>query len=368
MKKLNTYCLLLALLLCILSCSKDGGYYDPQHIDKEFHGTTYDYLNSKKGIYDSLLVAIHRVGAESLLRDSNVTLFAVTNAGFQIALTNLNNLYALSEKPSQSLNTVKYAQLDTMINQYIIKGSYTADSLRQQDGLMLATARYNYPMHARVSKSTSSGYTTGGPEYISISDTRRSQFNRDWVTASTGSINIRTSNGVVHVMAADHAFGFDNFITRLTLNPPPPSLFSLIGGKQTVSRESGGGVNGVEGSNNAIDGDSKTKFLLGGWNNTSNVELVFELVSHGIAGAYTITSANDEAPRDPADWSLQASTDGEGWVYLDSRTNQVFEERQQQKVFRFTNRVAYKFYKLQITRNNGADGMQFADWTVNLAK
>lgn len=366
MKNFKVYFLLSVLFIFSLSCTKDGGYHDPQQEDKEFKGTTYEYLKSKPGIYDSLLVAIDRIGAKKLLNDSSVTLFAVTNSGFQIALTNLNNLYALSEKPAQSLTTVKYAQLDTMINQYIIKGKYTADSLRQQDGLLLGTARYGYPMHARILKATSSGYLKGGPEYITISDTRRSQFNRDWVSSNTGSINIRTSNGVVHVMVADHVFGFDNFNTRLTFNPPPPNLFRTIGGKQTVSRENGSGVNGVEGSNNAIDGDSKTKFLIG-WN-PQNVELTFELVSPAIAGAYTITSANDAADRDPSDWNLQGSADGQNWVLLDSKSNQVFEERQQQKVFRFTNRVAYKFYKLRIVRNNGSDGMQFADWTVNLAK
>lgn len=366
MKKFNTYFMIVPLLMFILSCSKDGGYYDPQSIDKEFKGSTYDYLKSKPGVYDSLLLAINRVGAQNLLRDSNVTLFAVTNSGFQIALANLNNLYALSEKPAQSLATIRYAQLDTMITQYLIKGKYTADSLRQQDGLRLITARYNYPMHAKVSKSSSSGYTIGGPEYIAISDTRRSQFNRDWVTANTGSVNIRTSNGVVHVMSPDHVFGFDSFITRLTFNPPPTNLFKTIGGMQTVSRESSGGPNGVEGSNNAIDGDSKTKFLVG-WS-PDNVSLTFELVTPSVAGAYTITSANDESNRDPVDWSLQASVDGESWVYLDTKTNQVFEERQQQKVFRFSNRVAYQFYKLQVTRNNGGGAMQFADWTVNLAK
>lgn len=367
MKKLNTYLILATLLMFIVSCSKDGGYFNPQHIDKDFKGTTYDYLKSKPGVYDSLLVAIDRIGAQSILKDSNVTLFAVTNAGFQIALTNLNNLYALSEKPAQSLGTVRYDQLDTMITQYIIRGKYTADSLRQQDGLLLKAARYGYPMHGRVLKTTSSGYSDGGPELIAISDTRRSQFNRNWVTANTGSINIRTSNGIVHVMSPDHVFGFDNFITRLTFNPPPPNLFRIIGGKQTVSRENGGGPNSVEGSNNSIDGDSKTKFLLG-WSNTDKVSLTFELVSPAIAGAYTITSANDEAPRDPSDWNLQGSVDGDTWVYLDTKSNQVFEERQQQKVFRFTNRAAYKFYKLEITRNNGANGMQFADWTVNLPK
>lgn len=368
MKKLNACIILFSLMVFILSCTKDGGNYDPQAIDRDFKGSTYDYLKSKPGVYDSLLLAIDRIGAQNILRDSNITLFAVSNPGFQLALTNLNNLLAVSEKPPRSLSSIQYTQLDTMVNQYIIKGRYPSDSLRQQDGLDLKTIKYNYPMHAKVSKSTASGYLGGGPEFIQISDTRRSQFNRDWVTVNTGSINIRTKNGIVHVLGTDNVFGFDSFITRLTFNPPPPNLFKTVGGKQTVSRESGGGPNGVEGSNNAIDGDSKTKFLLGGWNSTSSVSLTFQLVTPTVAGAYTITSANDESPRDPSDWSLQGSLDGVIWVYLDTKTNQVFEDRQQQKVFRFANRIAYTFYRLNITRNNGADGMQFADWTVNLPK
>ncbi len=364
MKKLNINIALSALLLFILSCSKDGGYYEPPKIDKEFKGSIYEYLQSKPNVYDSLLVAIDRIGAEGLLRDSNVTLFAVTNPGFQIAFTNLNNVYALTEKPPQFLSSVRFNQLDTMINQYIIKGQYSTDSLRQQDGLDVKTARFGYPMHARLAKSTSSGYTGGGPEYIELSDTRRSQFNRDWVGASTGSVNIKTKNGIVHVMSPDHVFGFDNFISRLTFNPPPPNLFQLIGGKQTVSRESDRGANGVEGSNNLLDGDPKTKLYLN-WS-PADFFVVYELATPAVAGAYTITSANDFEDRDPADWTLQGSVDNENWVYLDRKSNQVFEERIQQKVFRFPNRTAYKFYKLHITRNNGSGGMQFADWTVNL--
>lgn len=366
MKRTNLYFLIVSIFIGISSCSKDKGYYNPPILNKDFQGSIYDYLKSKPGVYDSLLIAVDRLGLESTLRDSNVTLFALTNPSFQLAITNLNNLYALSEKPLEYIRTVDYDQLDTMVTQYIIKGSYPADSLRHQDGLALQGVKYKYPMHAKVIKSTSSGYIEGGPELIQLSDTKRSQFTRDWIGTSTASINIQTGNGVVHVISPDHVFGFEDFITRLTFNPPPPNLFKLYGGTYTVSRESGGGPNGVEGSMNSIDGNPETKFLVG-WN-PSNVTLTFELSEAVIAGAYTITSANDAPDRDPADWNLQGSVDGETWIALDSKSNQAFEERFQQKVFFFPNTIAYKFYRLNITRNNGSDGMQFADWTVNFRK
>jgi hypothetical protein len=366
MKKLYSNSIVLALMLLISACSRDGGAYDPPVIVKDFNGTTYEYLKSKPGIYDSLLLVVDRLGDVSLLKDSNVTLFAPTNQSFQVALTNLNNLYALSQKPAKSYGTISLVQLDTMMTQYIIKGSYPTDSLLQQDGLSLRSVKFNYPMHAKVLRAPASGFIGGGPEYIEISDTKRSQFTRDWVNASTASINIKTTNGIVHVLTADHVFGFEDFISRLTFNPPPPNLFSLVGGKQSTTHESDSGASGVEGSNNLIDGNPETKIFLN-WD-PKTVTFTYEFVVPVIGGAYTITSANDADDRDPADWNIQASTDGERWVTLDTEANQVFDSRFEQKVFFFQNRVAYKFYRLTITRNNGSDGMQFADWTINLAK
>ncbi|EDM33980.1 putative ATP/GTP-binding protein [Pedobacter sp. BAL39] len=367
MKKLHFYIVAMFFAAVVSSCTKDGGAYDPTTIDKEFKGTTYEYLKSKPGIYDSLLKAIDRIGAQSILTDSSVTLFAVTNPGFQVALTNLNNLYALSDKPAKSISTLSMEQLDTMVTQYIIRGRFDADTLRQQqDGLFMTSAKSGYPMHASLQKATASGSTGGGPEYILISDTKRSQFNRDWVGTTTSSINIKTRNGLVHVVTSDHVFGFDDFIKRLTFNPPPPNLFKIYGGVHTVSRESGGGPSGVEGSNNVIDDNPETKFLVG-WD-PKNVTLTFELNVAAVAGAYTVTAANDAIDRDPADWNLQGSVNGSNWVTLDTKANQSFNDRFEQKVIRFTNREAYKFYRLNITRNNGSDAMQMADWSVNLAK
>ena len=75
---------------------------------------------------------------------------------------------------------------------------------------------------------------------------------------------------------------------------------------------------------------------------------------------------NDFVDRDPIDWNLQASQDGENWVTLDSRAGEIFPERFQLRIFRFTNTVAYKFYRLNITRNRSGDAMQLADWSVNI--
>ena len=74
---------ILSLLTLINSaCKKNGGFYDAPEQNVTFAGNTYDYLKSKPGVFDSLIVAIDRMGLKKTLTDSNVTLFAVSNPSF----------------------------------------------------------------------------------------------------------------------------------------------------------------------------------------------------------------------------------------------------------------------------------------------
>lgn len=360
--KSSFFFLAVIVISLIGACSRDEGYYDPTISDKAFPSDVYDYLKSKPGVYDSLLKVVDRLGLEGTLRDSDITLFALSNTSFQLALTNLNNLRKLNDRPSEYLSNINGEQLDTMLTQYIIRGKYLADSLATQDGLSLFGIKYGYPMHARLTKTSSSGYTDGGPTVIQFSDTKRSQFERNWISTTTGSINLEARNGIVHVVGSDHVFGFNDFVSRLTYIPPPPNLFKTIGGTFSVSRENSGGPNAVEASKYAFDGNPETKYLIG---DMGSVWLQFELNEAVAANAYTITSANDFSERDPIDWILRGSNDGENWTTLDSRAGELFDQRFQLRVFRISNRTAYKFYRLDILRARSGGTMQMADWSVN---
>lgn len=66
---------------------------------------------------------------------------------------------------------------------------------------------------------------------------------------------------------------------------------------------------------------------------------------------YALTSANDFPQRDPQSWRLLGSNDGgKTWVTLDVRTNEVFTERQQRKLYQINNAAAFETYRLQIDR------------------
>jgi PAS domain S-box-containing protein len=64
---------------------------------------------------------------------------------------------------------------------------------------------------------------------------------------------------------------------------------------------------------------------------------------------YSLTSANDFYPRDPADWQLLASNDGgKSWDVLDVRRNETFPRRLQKRDFALQKPASYALYRLQI--------------------
>ena len=68
---------------------------------------------------------------------------------------------------------------------------------------------------------------------------------------------------------------------------------------------------------------------------------------------YTIRSASGLVPRDPKDWQFQASNDGAAWTTLDTQSDQVFAERLELKTYTVANPASYRYYRLNITANNG---------------
>ena len=107
----------------------------------------------------------------------------------------------------------------------------------------------------------------------------------------------------------------------------------------------------------AFDGNVNTKWLVfanTGW-------LQAELSDPVAVVDYALTSANDAPGRDPRDWTLQGSQDGQSWTTLDTQTGQDFSDRFQTREYRFANTTAYSFYRLDITANHGDGLIQLAE-------
>ena len=129
----------------------------------------------------------------------------------------------------------------------------------------------------------------------------------------------------------------------------------------SVYRENNGGPEAGEGSPKLVDGDTSTKYLA---SYLDPFFLTLEFETPRIINIYRFTSANDASSRDPRDWQISGSNDGENWETLDERTNEFFNERHMTREFYFDNNKAYTYYRLDVISNNGASLFQMSEWGV----
>ena len=117
-----------------------------------------------------------------------------------------------------------------------------------------------------------------------------------------------------------------------------------------------------EGGLRPFDKLTGSKWLTAGGNSTGWLQYRFLGAGAYAVNGYSITSANDAPGRDPRDWTLQGSNDGTSWTILDTRVGESWqvdadEHRLERHAFEFNNAVAYSYYKLDVTSNNGDGGL-----------
>lgn len=97
---------------------------------------------------------------------------------------------------------------------------------------------------------------------------------------------------------------------------------------------------------NLIDNNVNTKFLT--FHNRAWVRFKANLTSN--LSKYSITSANDAAGRDPKEWILSGSTDGNNWEVIDTRSDISFARRFEEKTFVIENNDKdYLYYQIDMT-------------------
>jgi len=137
----------------------------------------------------------------------------------------------------------------------------------------------------------------------------------------------------------------------------PTGLPGEVTERVTEVRASGENSGAGEVKENLTDGEPTTKWLV--FEPTGWVE--FDLDEPVRLATYALTSANDAAERDPADWTLKGSTDGKDWKTLDTRTGESFTGRFQTKTYDLTEPAEFRHFRLDITDNHGAGLLQLAD-------
>lgn len=129
-------------------------------------------------------------------------------------------------------------------------------------------------------------------------------------------------------------------------------------GIYSYSRDNG---NQNENALKLIDNNYDSKFLLFDF---VDLELKLVYTEAQKIGAYTFTSGNDAQERDPAEWVLYGSNDGNTWEAIDVRRTEVFNGRKETKRFNIEFPKAYKQFKLHIERTRSSSLFQMAEWRM----
>ncbi len=218
--KLNVIFIGFCAILATVGCTKiDTTYKNAKAPEINFAGSAYEYLQSKQGVFDSLLKAVARIpGLVDSLKSKEITLFAPNNRSFELALFNINQARKDSFPKMASINisTIDLDVLDSTLCKYIVRSKIKSTDLYNtlSDGRDVETLKYGYLMNVKLLFTNANGYVSGGPTLLNYSDRNTSIFTRYWVTTQTSTIDITANNAVINLLTSGHDFGFGSTLIR----------------------------------------------------------------------------------------------------------------------------------------------------------
>jgi len=176
-------------------------------------------------------------------------------------------------------------------------------------------------------------------------------------TPGTAYIDAGLTNGTTYYYIVSSMVGSLTGADSLVVSGTPASSATPVsratGGTATANAQKTG-----ETADMAFDGSTATKWFTDVNASTGWLQYQF---ADGLAWRitqYQIASANDVQQRDPKDWQFQGSNNGTSWTTLDTQTGQSFATRLLTKTYNLVNTTPYRYYRLNITANNGGSGYQ----------
>ena len=153
------------------------------------------------------------------------------------------------------------------------------------------------------------------------------------------------TNGITYqyTVTASNSAGTSGNSVADGATPVHPLVNVATGGAASDS------ANNPANAGSAFDQNSATEWFykgVKGW-------LQYDLGHTETVQRYTVVSAGDLVPRDPKDWQFLGSNDGVTWTTLDTQRGQTFTDRLKPINYTVAKPAAYRYYRLNITANNG---------------
>jgi F5/8 type C domain len=138
------------------------------------------------------------------------------------------------------------------------------------------------------------------------------------------------------------------------IGPQYASKNHALADEAIISVSSEHDSSGNETGDKAFDGDYSTKWLAnGGAPFSADVTLLDGVIVSELG----LTSANDAEGRDPENFDLQGSNDGDTWTTIGAWKGQSFALRGERQVFPMPNGRIFTHYRLNISKNFGDDDL-----------
>jgi hypothetical protein len=164
------------------------------------------------------------------------------------------------------------------------------------------------------------------------------------------------TNGTTYyyVVTATNSAGTSANSPEDSTTPVRPLVNVAVGGTATASADG-------TGPSEAFDKNVRTRWFNHDAGATGRLQYDLGPGITRTITRYSVASAMDVPGRDPKDWEFQGSTNGSTWTTLDKQSNHTFVDRFQMKTFAVARPAAYRYYRLNITANNGAKGTHVAE-------
>lgn len=199
--------------LLLAACDKtDDTYRDAKPSDK-VNVTSYEYLRSRTGTFDSLLYLLDKTGLKDTLQEKNITIFVPTDQSIAIAMENLNTARKVKQLPVATMDSVDTYTWRQLLMWYMFPGAHRAEFFAEKDGKDIVSINQQR-LHVDAVRTTTQGVVNGGGLQLKFSDLNGSRFIKDWIFSFVSTSDIQTKNGVIHILERTHIFGFRSFVEK----------------------------------------------------------------------------------------------------------------------------------------------------------
>lgn len=197
----------------LTSCKKD--YYRDSGLQNGIYAqSSLAVLEAQPFFFDSLVTIIHLAAMEDLVSDSTTTFFAPTDHSIYKAMSFINTEMHSQFEDSLRLEDIPAEVWQKFLSHYIFRGKYLLKDIPRRDPTQLNVypgmnleSWDGYIMNLGVLFSDYAGTKDVGPRRVTITDIG-DLANPVNITVNVATSDMQTNNGIIHVLADSHDFGF----------------------------------------------------------------------------------------------------------------------------------------------------------------